>query len=133
MKKDKLRVIILTDNNQSVYLFYSIKKIRTKNIYYYEIPSITIKNNLSLEKNLKKFLNEKLNLNIKVIGYLGQTKTIEGIDYYFHCEVKTTSLKFEDYKMKSILLKDLTKEEINILPVYLSYIEKALKKDYKTI
>lgn len=54
MKKDKLRVIILTDNNQAVYLFYSIKKIRTKNIYYYEIPSITIKNNLSLEKKHKK-------------------------------------------------------------------------------
>lgn len=133
MKKDKLRAIVLTDNNQAVYLSYSIKKIRTKNIYYYEIPSIVIKDNLSLEENLRNFLNDKLNLDIKIVGYLGQKKTLQGIDYYFHCEVKLNSLNLEDFKTKPIFLKDLTKEEINILPVYLSYIEKALKKDYKTI
>ena len=76
------------------------------------------------------------------MGYLGKNVTEKGIDYHFHAQImkgvpklggeeKIKNNPNNYYEIRKVLLKDLTKEHINILPINLSYIEKALKKEYK--
>ena len=64
------------------------------------------------------------------------------MDYHYHAKIisGTPRLGGEEkeennennyYEIRKLALKNLSQEKINILPINISYIEKALKKEYK--
>ena len=142
MKRDTARAIILTENNNSVYLLYRKRKVDNKFLTYYAIPGGKIEKNETIEEAVKRELQEEFSVTIELLGYLGENKTPYGIDYHFHAKIingipklggeeKENNREDNYYEIRKIPLQELNKEEINILPVNIEYIEKAIKKDYK--
>lgn len=142
MKRDTARAVILTEDKQSVYLLYREKKRNKKHLSYYAIPGGKIEKEETAEEAVIRELKEEFSIDIKLLGYLGENKTDVGIDYHYHAKIisgipqlggeeKRNNCKENYYEIRKVSLKELSKEQINILPINISYIEKALKKEYK--
>ncbi len=144
MKRDTARAIILTEDEKSIYLLYRKKKENNKLISYYAIPGGMIEKNETVEEAVKREIKEEFSVEVKLQGYLGKNKTKQGIDYHYHAKIisgvpklggeeKENNNEDNYYEIRKVTLKDLNKENMNILPINIEYIEKALKKDYKKI
>ena len=142
MKRDTSRAIIFSEDEESIYLLYREKRKNNKIIKYFAIPGGKIEKGETIEQAVIREIKEEFQADIKLLGYLGENKTKQGIDYHFQAQIikgvpklggeeKTKNNPNNYYEIRKVLLKDLTKEHINILPINLSYIEKALKKEYK--
>ncbi len=142
MKRDTARAIILTEDEKEIYLLYRKKKENNKIITYYAIPGGMIEENETVEDAVKREIKEEFSVEIELLGYLGLNKTKQGIDYHYHAKIvsgipklggeeKENNREDNYYEIRKIPLQELNKEEINILPVNIEYIEKAIKKDYK--
>ena len=144
MKRDTARAIILTEEEKEIYLLYRKKKENNKIISYYAIPGGMIEENETVEDAVKREIKEEFSVEIELLGYLGSNKTKHGIDYHYHAKIisgipklggeeKENNNEDNYYEIRKVTLKDLNKENMNILPINIEYIEKALKKDYKKI
>ena len=144
MKRDTARAIILTEDEKSIYLLYRKKKENNKTISYYAIPGGMIEKNETVEEALKREIKEEFSVETELLGYLGENKTKQGIDYHYHAKIisgvpklggeeKENNNEDNYYEIRKVSLKDLNKENINILPINIEYIEKAIKKDYKKL
>lgn len=144
MRRDTARAVILTEDKQAVYLLYRKKKSGKKWLSYYAIPGGKIEKEETAEEAVIREIKEEFTVDIKLLGYLGENKTDYGIDYHFHAEIisgipqlggeeKRKNQEENYYEIKIIPLNELSKEQTNILPINISYIEKALKKEYKNI
>ncbi len=142
MRRDTARAIILTEDEQSIYLLYRKKKENNKIITYYAIPGGMIEEDETVEEAVKREIKEEFSVEIELLGYLGSNKTKQGIDYHYHAKIisgipklageeKENNNENNYYEIRKISLKELNKENINILPINIEYIEKAIKKDYK--
>lgn len=142
MKRDTARAIILTEDEKEIYLLYREKRKGKNKLIYYAIPGGKIEKKETAEQAVIREIKEEFMVDIKLLGYLGKNKTKNGIDYHYHAEIisGTPRLGGEEkvennidnyYEIRKIALKDLLQDKTNILPVNISYIEKALKKEYK--
>ncbi len=142
MRRDTARAIILTEDEKFVYLLYRKKKEKGKLLTYYAIPGGMIENQETVEEAVIREIQEEFSVDIKLLGYLGSNKTNHGIDYHYHAKIvngtpilggeeKEQNTEENYYEIKKVPLSDLSKDNINILPINISYIEKALKKEYK--
>lgn len=142
MRRDTARAIILDEKNESVYLLYRKVKRENKFVTYYAIPGGKIEKNETVEEAVKRELKEEFSVKTELLGYLGENKTKNGIDYHFHAKITSgiPTLGGEEkehnnennyYEIRKVKIKELSNEKINILPINISYIEKAIKKDYQ--
>ena len=142
MKRDTARAIILTEDNSAVWLMYRRRKENGEIKTYYAIPGGKVEENETIEEAVKRELQEEFSVRIKLLGYLGGNKTKNGIDYHFHAKIiegipklggeeKERNNSDNYYEVRKVKLQDLNKEGISILPINISYIEKAQKKEYE--
>ena len=105
---------------------------------YYVIPGGGQEGDESLEQNVIRELKEEMNVDIKVLGYLGKTENVDRQEHYFHCEIikgvptlggeefdRMTKENF--YQPTMVSLDDLTNININGL----EFVQKAQNKEYK--
>lgn len=142
MRRDTARAIILTGDEKEIYLLYRGKRKGKNKSIYYAIPGGKIEENETPEQAVIREIKEEFMVDIKLLGYLGENKTENGIDYHYHAKIisgipKLGGEEKEEnnvdnyYEIRKVVLKNLSKDKINILPVNISYIEKAIKKEYK--
>lgn len=142
MKRDTARAVILTEDEQYVYLLLRRKKKKDKLLTYYAIPGGKIEENETAEDAVKRELKEEFSVEIELLGYLGENKTKNGIDYHYHAKIikgipqlggeeKEQNNENNYYEIKKVSIKELRNSKINILPINITYIGKAIKKDYK--
>ena len=142
MKRDTARAIILTEDNSAVWLMYRRRKENGEIKTYYAIPGGKVEENETIEEAVIRELQEEYSVRIKLLGYLGGNKTKNGIDYHFHAKIiegipklggeeKERNNSDNYYEVRKVKLQDLNKEGISILPINISYIEKAQKKEYE--
>lgn len=142
MRRDTARAVILTEGEQYVYLLFRRKKIKDKLLTYYAIPGGKIEENETIEDAVKRELKEEFSVEIELLGYLGENKTKNGIDYHYHAKIikgiprlggeeKKQNNENNYYEIKKVSIKELNNSKINILPINITYIGKAIKKDYK--
>ena len=67
MKRDTARAIILTENNNSVYLLYRKRKVDNKFLTYYAIPGGKIEKNETIEEAVKRELHTRSRVNNRTI------------------------------------------------------------------
>ena len=142
MRRDTARAIILTEDEKDIYLLYRKKRKGNKVLTYYAIPGGKIEENETPEQAVIREIKEEFMVDIKLLGYLGENPTKNGVDYHYHAKIisGTPRLGGEEkeennennyYEIRKLALKNLSQDKINILPINISYIEKALKKEYK--
>lgn len=104
---------------------------------YYVIPGGGQEGNETLEENVIRELKEEMNVDIKVLGYLGKSIWEDTTSNFFHCEIthgvpqlggeELERMKEDNYyEPRFVPLSSLS--EINIIGT--EFIEKAIKKDY---
>ena len=104
---------------------------------YYVIPGGGLEDGETLEQNVVRELKEEMNVDIKVLGYLGERVDSETTAHYFHCQITngTAHLGGEEldrmteqnyYEPMYVKIEDL--KNINIYGT--EFVEKALKGDY---
>ena len=116
------RAIIFIDGK----LLTMFRRKRKDNIVkeYYVIPGGGQNEGEALENTVKRELNEEMELNIEVGGFLGKRETAETEEYYFFCKVKSGVPKLsgeelermtEDnfYEPRLVDIQDLDKIDIS--------------------
>lgn len=79
------RAIIIKDNKVLTMFRRRIKDGVTTE--YYVIPGGGQDDGESLEETVKRELKEEMNVNIKILGYLGNTIWQDTNSNFFHCEI----------------------------------------------
>ena len=86
------RAIIIKDNKLLVFFR---RKIRNgKEVTYYAIPGGHVEENESLSDCVIRELKEEMNIDIRIISYLGNIIVENKEENYFHCEIIGGELKF---------------------------------------
>ena len=132
------RAIIIQNNKVLTMFRRKIKDGVSKE--YYVIPGGGQEGNETLEENVIRELKEEMNVDIKVLGYLGEETWQDSSSNYFHCEITkgTPTLGGEElermqednyYEPRFVDLKDL--DTINVIGT--EFIKKALKREYANV
>ena len=128
---------IIIDDGKVLTMFR--RKVNNGNINeYYVIPGGGQDPNETLEQTVIRELKEEMNVDIKVLGYLGNEIWNDTTSNYFHCEIVkgTPHLGGEElermtsenyYEPKFIELENIDSLK-NIIGT--PFIKKALKKEY---
>lgn len=137
-KRVSSRGIIIEDEK-----FYAMFRRRIKDDgtvkEYYVIPGGGLKENETLEENVKRELNEEFSVEVTINGYLGCDEGEDTIAHFFSCSIKkgTPKLGGEElercnknnyYEIKQLSIKDLDKIDILAKDMIL----KAYNKEYIT-
>ena len=133
---------IIIENNKVIAMFRRKVKDDGSVKEYYVIPGGGLEEGETLEDSVKRELKEEFSVDIEILGYLGQDEAENSVAHFFNCKIidgvpklggeeLERGSKENYYEIRKIPLQELNKEEINILPVNIEYIEKAIKKDYK--
>ena len=64
-----------------------VKTLQDKIKEYYVIPGGGLEDGETLESNVIRELSEEMNVDIKVLGYLGKFDDEETSQHFFHCEI----------------------------------------------
>ena len=86
------RAIIINDDK--LLLFFRRKKIDGKEITYYAIPGGHLEDGETLEDCVIRELMEEMNIDIRIISYLGNIVIDNKEENYFHCEIVGGELRF---------------------------------------
>ena len=86
------RAIIIKDNKLLVFFRRRIRN--GKEVTYYAIPGGHVEENESLSDCVIRELKEEMNIDIRVISYLGNIIVENKEENYFHCEIVGGVLKF---------------------------------------
>ncbi len=79
------RAVII--NKNGLLTMFRRKKLSDKITEYYVIPGGGKEENESYFENVVRELKEEMNVDIKVLGFLGVDDNESGSSYYFHCEI----------------------------------------------
>ncbi len=135
MKRVSSRAIIVKDG-KLVVLFR--RRIRDgKKIEYYSLPGGGLEENETLEENVIREVKEELNIDIKILGYVGKAEDEKTIQHFFHAEIikGTPVLGGEEldrlsddnyYEVSYLDIDSLEKNNIN----YIDIIKDALSNKY---
>ena len=127
---------VIIENQKLLTMFRrKIKDGKTKE--YYVLPGGGLEDGETLEQNVVRELKEEMNVDIKVLGYLGQRVDSETTAHYFHCQIinGTPHLGGEEldrmtdqnyYEPKYVEISNLKNIEI----YGTEFVEKALNGDY---
>lgn len=127
---------VIIQNNKVLTMFR--RKIKdNKIIEYYVIPGGGQDENETLEQTVIRELKEEMNVDIKILGYLGNSIWEETNSNFFHCEIvngtpqlggeELERMKKENYYEPMFV--DLSSlDEINIIGT--EFINKAVKREY---
>ena len=130
---------VIIENGKLLTMFR--RKIKEgKTMEYFVIPGGGLEEGESLEENVTRELKEEMNIDIKILGYLGYRKDEKTKEHYFHCEIKngTPKLGGEEldrmtnenyYEPMFVDISELNK--INILGT--NFVKKAIHKQYENI
>lgn len=86
------RAIIIKDNKLLV--FYRRKVINDEIVIYYSLPGGHVDIGEGIDECVVRELKEEMNLDIRVINYLGNTIVDNVEENYFHCEIVGGELRF---------------------------------------
>lgn len=86
------RAIIIKDNKLLVFFRRRIRN--GKEVTYYAIPGGHVEENESLSDCVIRELKEEMNIDIRIISYLGNIIVDNKEENYFHCEIVGGELKF---------------------------------------
>lgn len=86
------RAIIIKDNKLLVFFRRRIRNV--KEVTYYAIPGGHVEENESLSDCVIRELKEEMNIDIRIISYLGNIIVDNKEENYFHCEIVGGELKF---------------------------------------
>ena len=127
---------VIVDNGKLVTMFRrKIKNGEKKE--YYVIPGGGQEEGETLEENVIRELKEELNVDIKILGYLGSRVYGDTLGHYFHCTIVNGEPKLggeelermtEDnyYEVRMIDLKELDSLNLDFQDI----VEKAINKEY---
>lgn len=79
------RAIII--NEGKVLTMYRRKTNNNVTTEYYVFPGGGKEDNETLQENVIRELKEEMNVDIKILGYLGKTTWKESTSNFFHCEI----------------------------------------------
>ena len=85
MKRISSRAIIIEDGKVLLVFRRKIKDGVTKE--YYVVPGGGVEGNETLEETVKRELNEELNVDIEILGYLGKLEYEDTEGNYFHAKI----------------------------------------------
>lgn len=86
------RAIIIDDGRLLVFFR---RKIRDgKVVTYYAIPGGHLEDNETLEDTVVRELKEEMNIDIKILDYLGMILVDNQEEHYYHCEIIAGDIKF---------------------------------------
>ena len=86
------RAIIINDDKLLV--FFRRKMIDGKEIIYYAIPGGHLEDGETLEDCVIRELKEEMNIDVRIISYLGNIIVDNKEENYFHCEIVGGELRF---------------------------------------
>ena len=130
------RAIIIKDNKLLV--FFRRKIINGEVVTYYALPGGHVENGEMIEDTVVRELKEEMNLDIRVIRYLGKM-VIDGIEEnYFDCEIVGGVLNFGGeelerncdsnyYEIRWLSISELDNSGIRALPL----VRRALNNEYE--
>lgn len=129
------RAVVIEDNKLLTMFRRKIKDGVKKE--YFVIPGGGLEEGETLEQNVVRELAEEMNVDVKILGYLGKTEDEELCQHYFHCEIVkgTPHLGGEElermtesnyYKPTFVEIEDI--ENIDIFGI--EFVKKALRKEY---
>lgn len=129
------RAIII--NDKKILLMFRRKMKEGKLKEYFVIPGGGLEDGETLEENVVRELREEMNVDVKILGYLGFKQDENNKQHYFHCEI----VNGEPY-LGGEELERMTKENY-YEPIYVDlknikhidligaeFIKKAITKDY---
>lgn len=129
------RAVIIQDGKVLTMFRRKIKDGKVKE--YYVIPGGGQDEGETLEETVIRELKEEMNVDIKVLGYLGQEIWQESTSNFFHCEIvkgtpmlggeELERMKEENYYEPRFISLDSLKA---IDVVGIEFIQKAAKKEY---
>ena len=80
--------------NDKLLVFYRRKIREGKEITYYAIPGGHVENDESFEETVLRELKEEMNVDIKILGYLGKLNVDNREEHYYHCEIVSGEIQF---------------------------------------
>lgn len=90
--KETVRAIIIKDNKLLVFFRRKLKD--NKYITYYAIPGGHVEDGETIEDTVIRELKEEMNLDIKLIDYLGKIEIYNQIEHYYYAKIIGGELKF---------------------------------------
>lgn len=90
--KKTARAVIIKDNKLLV--FFRRKKLNDEFITYYAIPGGHVEEGETLEETVIRELKEEMNIDIKVLNYLGKLDILDKEEHYFHAEIISGTIRF---------------------------------------
>ncbi|MBQ9790521.1 MAG: NUDIX domain-containing protein [Clostridia bacterium] len=126
------RAIIVEDGKLLAMFRRKIKNGEVKE--YFAIPGGGLESGETLEQNVVRELKEEMNVDIKILGYLGSRNNEE---HYFHAEIVSGEVKLSGeeldrmtpenyYEPMWLDVAELDPSKINGIDI----IQKAIKKEY---
>ena len=112
MRKTSRAIIIVDDK----LLVFFRRKIRDgKIVTYYAIPGGHVEENETCEDTVVRELKEEMNIDIKVLNYLGKLVVDNQEESYYHCEIVGGEIKFDGEELERC--SDTNYYEIRWLPI----------------
>ena len=90
---EKTAAAIIFDNDKLL-VFFRRKIKEGKEITYYAIPGGHVEGEESFEETVLRELKEEMNLDIEILGYLGQMNVDNREEHYYHAKIVGGELKF---------------------------------------
>lgn len=135
-KRVSARGIII--ENDTVVLMFRRKITDGGNVKeYYVVPGGGVEQDENLEEAVLREIKEELNVDVKILGYLGKDEADTSISHFFHCEIINgiPALSGEElqrhnhnnyYEIRYVKIEDIDYYDVSSKEM----IKKALKKQY---
>lgn len=129
------RAIIVEDGKLLTMFRRRIKDGKIKE--YYVIPGGGLEEGETLQQNVTRELKEEMNVDIKILGYLGRRDDETTSDNYFHCKITKCEPKLGGEELDRMTKENFYEPrfvdvaKLDSIDLYgKEFVEKALKKDY---
>lgn len=130
------RAIIFDDEKLLVFFRRKIKD--GKEVTYYAIPGGHVEGKETYEETVIRELKEEMNLDIKILGYLGVMNVDNREEHYYHAEILSGEIKFGGeeldrnsstnyYEIRWLPLNELDNSDIRAIEM----VKKAVNCDYE--
>ena len=134
-KRISSRAVIIEDNKLLVFFRRKVKDGKINE--YYSLPGGGLEEGENLYENVKREVNEEMNIDIDILGYLGKSEDEKTIQYYFHAKrIKGEPVlggeeleRLSDdnyYEVRYLDINNIDKDKFRSTDM----VEKALKGEY---
>lgn len=125
-------------NNDKLLVFFRRKIKDGKEITYYAIPGGHVEGMETYEETVLRELKEEMNLDIKILGYLGKMIVDNREEHYYHAKIVGGELKFGGeeldrnnatnyYEIRWLPLNELDNSDIRAIEM----VKKAMNLNYE--